>query len=345
MSIRKVLLLILTFCAISFNVVAQKANSVSYNVNSANIDAKDNGFFNHLDVAVSAGTTGLGIDVATPLGEYARLRTGITYMPKIEMSTNFRVQVGDSLDKKYDTQGNKLQTKFDKLSGYLKAIVGYEVDDEVEMLCTASYFNFKLLVDVFPFPNKNWHVTTGFFAGPSEIAKAVNATEEMPSLLSVSMWNMLYQKAWDYEPIYGEVYMPLELEDKLIEYGKMGFHAGNYTHDGIDSKGNPYKKGDKNMMVPDEKNGTVKASIKVNRFKPYVGFGYGGAISKDKLTRLSFDAGVMFWGGTPSIITHDGIDLAHDVESIRGKLGRYVDTAKFFKVFPMVEIRLSRRIF
>ena len=148
MSIRKVLLLILTFCAISFNVVAQKANSVSYNVNSANIDAKDNGFFNHLDVAVSAGTTGLGIDVATPLGDYARLRTGITYMPKIEMSTNFRVQVGDSLDKKYDTQGNKLQTKFDKLSGYLKAIVGYEVDDEVEMLCTASYFNFKFFTTI-----------------------------------------------------------------------------------------------------------------------------------------------------------------------------------------------------
>ena len=346
MSIRKVLLLLFAFCAVSFSVMAQKDNSVSFKVNTAAGNSQEGGFFNHLDVAVTAGTTGLGFDVATPLGEYARLRTGLSYMPQFEFSSNFRVQVGDSLDKKYDAQGHKLETKFDKLSGYLKDFVGYEVDDEVKMLCTASYFNFKLLVDVFPFPNKNWHVTAGFFAGPSEIAKAVNATEEMPSLLSVSMWNTIYDKVWNYEPIFGGIYLPPEIEDKVIKYGKMGFHAGNYVDDVKDDAGNiVHKKGDKYMMVPDTKEGTVKASIKTNRFKPYVGFGYGGAISKDKLTRLSFDAGVMFWGGSPSVITHDGTDLVRDVEDVRGKLGRYVDTAKFFKVFPMLEIRLSRRIF
>ena len=308
-------------------------------------EMSDNDFFTHLDVGITAGTTGIGIDVATPLGKFVQMRVGFSYMPRWEMSSSFRVQVGDSLDSKYDMQGNRVQTKFDRLSRYLKSFVGYDVDDEVEMTCRPTYYNFKLLFDVFPFPNKKWHVTAGFFVGPSEIARAYNTTEEMPTLLSVGIWNNLYDKAYNWEPIYGDYFMPEELERMLLEYGRMGFHAGNYTYDGVDSKGNVFSNGDPYMMVPDETSGMVKAYIKVNRFKPYLGFGYSGAITKDQLTQLSFDAGVMFWGGTPSMLTHDGTNLTKDVDGVTGKLGRYVDAAKFFKVFPLLEIRISRRIF
>ena len=385
MFFRKTILLLLTFCAVSFTGMAQKANGVTEKTKHASGLLQNNGFFTHLDVGATLGTTGLGIDVATNLGEYVQMRAGFSYMPRFEMTSSFRVQVGDSLDNKYDKQGNRVQTKFDKLSGVLKSMVGYDIDDEIDMTCKPSYYNFKLLFDVFPFPDKRWHVTAGFFLGSSEVGRAYNKTEEMPSLLSVSMWNMLYHKAYYLEPLYDNIYMPVALEDKLLQYGKMGFHAGDYTHDGpfipvdpesvspIDrtASGDPiyaydeenlpiyipvkadangkairaYKKGDPYMMVPDETSGMVKAYIKANRFKPYVGFGYGGAISKDKLTQLSFDAGVMFWGGRPSMVTHDGTDLVRDVENVRGKVGRYVDTAKFFKVFPMIEVRISRRIF
>lgn len=327
MNTKRYILSLITFCAVSISGMAQKD------------------YFNHLDIAVTAGTTGLGVDLATPVGEYVQVRTGFSYMPRIEMASHFRVQVGDSLDRKYDSQGHRIETKFDKLSGYMKTFVGYEVDDEVEMTCKPTYYNFKLLVDVFPFPDKRWHLTAGFFAGPSEIARAINTTQEMPSLLAVSLWNMVYDKVYNFEPIYQDYYMPPAFEDKMLKYGRMGFNAGIYTHDGVDSKGKSYKKGDKYMMVPDEKEGTVSAKVKVNRFRPYLGFGFGGAISKDKLTQLSFDAGAMFWGGTPSMVTHDGTNLTKDVEKVRGKLGRYVDTAKSFKVFPMLEVRLSRRIF
>lgn len=304
-------------------------------------------FFSHFDIAATVGTTGLGIDVATTLGEYAQLRAGFSYMPRFEMNSTFRVQVGDSLDKKWDKNGNRLPTKFDKLAGYLKAVVGYDVDDEIDMTCKPTYYNAKLLVDFYPFPIKNWYITAGFYFGPSEIAKAYNTTKEMTTLLSVSMWNMFYDKAASVvpEPIYGDFYLDPAIEQKLLANGRMGFHAGDYTHEGVDAFGNKYQKGDPYMMVPDDKSGMVEAVIKVNRFKPYVGFGYGGAITKDKLTRLSVDAGVMFWGGTPAMITHDGTNLTHDVENVKGKLGRYVDTAKLFQVFPVIELRLSRRIF
>lgn len=334
----------MAFCVSMPLVLAQKALRFSSKETVAAADFKPfdfSQFFNHLDIAATLGTTGIGVDLATPLGKYVQLRAGFSIVPRFEYNSSFRVQVGDQLDYKYDEHGNRLETKFDKLSGYLKEIVGFEVDDEVEMICKPTYFNYKLLFDVFPFPDKRWHVTAGVFAGPSEVARAYNVTEEMSTLLSVNIWNKIYDKIVNFEPIYNNVYLDPSIEEKFLSNGRMAFHAGDFVKDFEDK----HKKGEPYMMVPDAKVGTVTAVVKTNRFKPYVGFGFGGAITKDKLTLLSFDAGVMFWGGTPSVITHEGVDLTHDVENVKGKLGRYVDTAKFFKVFPLLEVRISRRIF
>lgn len=348
MSKKRLYIIILAFCVSTSTMLAQKALRFSSKETVASADFKPfdySQFFNHLDVAATLGTTGIGVDVATPVGEYVQLRAGFSYMPRFETTTSFRVQVGDKLDKKWDENGNRLQTKFDKLAGYLKSAVGYEVDDEVDMICKPTFYNFKVMADVFPFSDKRWHVTAGFFVGPSEIARAYNTTEEMPTLLSVGIWNNLYDKAYNFEPIYDSYYIDPAIEQKLLDNGRMAFHAGDFVDNYVDSKGINHKKGDPYMMEPEEKSGMVKAYVRTNRFKPYVGGGFSGAITKDKLTQISIDAGLMFWGGTPSVITHEGVDLTHDVENISGKLGRYVDTAKFFKVFPVLEVRISRRIF
>ena len=83
-----------------------------------------------------------------------------------------------------------------------------------------------------------------------------------------------------------------------------------------------------------------------NNFKPYLGFGYEGRLMKNNDRYLiSFDCGAMFWGGTPSILTHDGTDLAKDVRDIGGKVGTYVDLIKGVKVFPILNVRLTKTIF
>ena len=132
-------------------------------------------------------------------------------------------------------------------------------------------------------------------------------------------------------------------------------------------------------VEPNEDNMMI-AKVKVNNFRPYLGFGYGGRLLKnDDRYRISFDAGVMFWGGTPKMLvtaTHyagfdDGIemvevipgvfeekqvrqaqeiyikrevDLAKDVCNIKGKVGDYVDVLKAFKVYPVINVRISRRL-
>ena len=72
--------------------------------------------FNHLDASVTLGTTGIGFDVATPVGDYAQLRVGYAFMPSFHKSMYFGIQVGDEPARKYDSNGKPVETKFDKMA-------------------------------------------------------------------------------------------------------------------------------------------------------------------------------------------------------------------------------------
>ena len=304
--------------------------------------------FKHLDASVTLGTTGIGFDVSTPVTNYAQLRVGFSFMPPFHKGIDFDVQVGEEYEEKYDAEGNRVETKFDKMANALHQVTGYEVVDEVEMIGVPTYNNLKVLVDVFPFQkDKRWHVTAGFFLGPSRIAKAYNATEAMPTLLAVGIYNTMrdktlasYEQGWPYPPVISvgpwelnETDMIEKLADRFMRYGRMGMHEGDYDD------GTPY------MMEPGS-DGMVRAEVKANAFKPYLGLGYGGRLLKnnDKF-HIAVDLGAMFWGGSPSIITHEGVNLTKDVINISGKVGDYVSLAKTFKVFPVLDVRFVYNIF
>lgn len=295
---------------------------------------KPNGVFNSMDLSLTMGSTGVGFDVSSPIGDYVRLRTGFAFMPHFHYKTDFGIEVGDPND---GESAEEKKSKFDKLAGMMEQYTGYKVDDKVFMEGKPTYYNFKLLVDVFPFHDKRWHFTTGFFLGPSKVAEAVNVMEDMPTLMAVTIYNNMYEKAVNGEPIfeYGNVgiSLPPELEEKLVSYGRMGLHVGNYKADG-----KPY------MMEPDANN-MVSVKVKANSFKPYLGFGYGDAVTSDKKVRVSFDCGVMFWGGSPSVVTHDGTDLVKDVDLVPGKVHDYVKLMKGVTVFPVLNLRISRTLF
>lgn len=308
--------------------------------------ADERNIFNHLDGSITLGTTGIGVDLAMPVGNIVQVRAGFTFFPHYEQTMNFSVQVGD------DTDPTVQNEKFNKLSKTLNEMFAFEVDRDVDMKGKPTVKNFKLLVDVFPFRNKHWHVTTGFYWGSSTIATAENAAYDATSLVSVAIYNKMYErveasyesykrflegdpadlvpyiKVGDQELVASE-----ELYNKFKNYGRMGVHIGDYKD------GTPY------IMEPDENN-MVSCKIKANSFRPYLGFGYGGRLSKrNDRNWVSFDCGAMFWGGTPKIITHEGVDLARDVTNIGGKVGRYVEFFKAFKVYPVLEVRFTHRIF
>lgn len=307
---------------------------------------KTQNLFNHLNLSVNFGTTGIGFDVSTPVGDYVQLRTGFDFMPKFHHNMTFGVQVGDS-----DEQISK--ERFDRLADMLESFTGYHVDNHIDMVGEPTFNNFKFLVDVFPFKNnKHWHFTAGFYLGTSKIAEACNTIEDMPSLMAVAIYNNMYDKVYD--KVYnngegivfnmGDFNIPFlndpEIEDKILGYGRMGIHIGNYVgKTREDGTSEPY------IMEPDENN-LVRTTIKVNPFRPYLGFGYGGRLLKGNDNyNISFDCGIMMWGGTSKILTHDGTNLSTEVESIRGKVGDYVDLIKIFKAYPVLQVRVTRRLF
>lgn len=347
---------------------------------SAATEAQEKNLFNHMDFGVTLGTTGIGFDVATPVTDYVRLRTGMSYVPKIEVPMTFGIQVGD------DPATSK--SKFDRLSGLLSNFTGKPVSQEVAVTGRPTFWNWNVMVDVFPLKNnRHWHVTAGFYLGSEKVAESFNKTESMSSLVALDIYNNLYERVKTSPVLNDEWYfyehnalevmediqllkdlgminskdMPAELASiyldpnnnvvknayqTIADYGRMGMRMGTYKRDIVDKDGNViHKKGDAYIM---ETNGEsmVKADMKVNAFKPYIGVGYDGRMLKnDKRLYIGFDAGIMMWGGTPSLTTHDGTDLINDVENIPGKVGDYVSTIEKFKVFPMVNVRLSYKLF
>ncbi len=332
---------------------------------SLEITAQGNGtivcgkWLDHVDASLTIGTTGVGVDVALPINKTFQVRAGYSWMPRFYVTMNFGVQVGDNVE----TEEVQKQ-KFSRLSDILEEYTGTRVSDNIDMVGTPTMNNVKLLVDVAPFRNKKWHVTAGFYYGGAKIAKAENAVYDGTSLVAVSMYNNLYERVKNsyenfvpYMSVGGQsLYAGKEFYDKFMQYGRMGVTMG------------VLEDGSRFRLEPDVNN-NVSATIKVNRFKPYLGFGYGGRLFKnvDKYY-VSFDAGVLFWGGTPTIRTNDiqrvnftanedntevvknvtiepGVDLANDVTDVPGKVGSYVRFFKVFKVYPVVELRLTRRIF
>ena len=307
--------------------------------------------FNHLDLGVTLGTTGIGLDAAMPVGDYVKLRTGFEVMPRFNYDMNFGVESFDGTGTSID------QSTFNRMAEVLYGLTGFKVDQNVTMKGKPTMWNFKFMVDVYPFKNnKHWHFTAGFHWGPSKIAEAVNAQEDSPSLFAVGMYNHIYDVAyadWVLDiptPLIetettGAVYMDPSMEKTILSMGRMGIPIGKYSHDMTDAQGNVHKLGETYYMQPNE-NSMVTVEARTNSFKPYLGVGYEGRLIKGNDNyKIGFDAGVMFWGGTPSIITHDGMDLANDVEDINGKVGDYVKLIKGVKAFPVLNLRITRRIF
>lgn len=280
--------------------------------------------FSQLEIGVNASTLGIGFDFATPINDYLSLRGGYTFMPKFTLSMKFGVGIEEGTPAV--GEGEVVESKFDKMASIVEGLTGSKVNDHVTMLAEPTMHNFKLLVDVHPFNNKHWRFTTGFYAGPSTIARVSNSAEDMPTLYAANMFNNMYDKAIIDEPVISWNGMDLYAGEALLEYGRLGFAVGNRAD------GTVYK------MEPNEYC-MVGVEAKTNAFKPYLGFGYSGGNGK---THLNLDCGLLFWGGAPDIITHDGTNLTRDITNIEGQMGKYMDLARRFTMFPMLSIGISR---
>lgn len=289
--------------------------------------SKRNNVLDNLDVAVTLGTTGLGIELAAPVTKWTNLRVGFDFMPKFTVPMYFDVST---------YSGDNVSESFTHIKDLMYELTGEEIDERVRMNAKLNLCNFKLIVDIFPFQNnRHWHLSAGLLIGPSRIGTAVNSKEETNSLVAMNLYNRIYEKmkaSEGQDPIFGDIYLSKEKYESMMRYGKVGIHIGDYKD------GTPY------YMTP-ESNGTVNARAVVNSVKPYLGFGYGGTCDKNRRLYLGFEVGASFWGGAPDVILADGVNMTRELKNVRGRVGDYLDLVKALKVLPVLSFKISYTFF
>lgn len=290
-----------------------------------------------LDIGVSLGSVGLGLEIKTSATKWVDVRAGIDWLPRFNVPMSFNL----------NTFADGMPTgNFNNVASMLYDMTGLTIDETVNMNGKGHMVNFKFLVDVFPVPeNRHWRVTAGFYAGTSMIAKAINTYEEKPTLVGLNIYNRAYEYFTNLESIYdvplgGGAYMDPDivekLQDRFRQYGRMGIHIGDFKD------GSPY------IMEP-APDGTISAKAFVNHFKPYLGAGYSTDLDREGKWHLGVDLGALFWGGAPDVINHDystgrDINFTKDLTNIRGKVGSYMNIVKALPVYPVLAVRISYSI-
>lgn len=119
------------------------------------------------------------------------------------------------------------------------------------------------------------------------------------------------------------------------KYGKVGLTVGDYR------------------LATDE-NGYIKAEVKSNSVKPYLGVGFGRAVPRKSRVSVSFDLGVQLWGKPASYAwTKNDWDEREYHEIKYSDLDEYddkhikdaLDFIEKIRVFPVLNVRLSGRLF
>lgn len=292
----------------------------------------------HLESVLTAGTAGVGIDLGLSFNSHLDARVGISYMPPFHgrLPMTFALQEGfeHKLNKEEKDNYKKKQKEWMRA---LSDFAGIEFDNQVNIHLVPTLFQGKILLDWYPFHRKHWHFTTGFYFGPSRVAKAYNYDDDTAFLQALNGYNTIWQHVVDDEPIieYGDEYVEFSpaVNKKIRDLGHASFYIGT-KKDGTYYHSTP---------SPD---GHVYADCYANRFRPYLGFGYNTTIGQTGRCTLGFDCGSLFWGGSPHIITHDGVDMAYDMDYIvKGNLRRIVNTISALKVYPLLEVRLAWQLF
>ena len=212
--------------------------------------------FNHLDVGVNVGTLGIGVDVAVPVGDYVRIRTGYNYMPRFTFHSNFNVETSNGNIGKLIEKVGKIDEKleeyhidinspgFEEYKEMFDKFSKVEAKDYVTMELKPNLHQFKFLVDLMPFKNnKHWSFTAGFFVGPSTVGDATNQKKEALILEGINAYNHIYVDYAQYG-IHGN-YLRKDGDaktDLFFKYGMAGFNLGTFAD------------GDKAMMIPRKDN-------------------------------------------------------------------------------------------
>jgi len=252
---------------------------------------------------------GVGVGVGT---------TGIVIDASTTIHNYFGVRFGVDIMPKFKVDTNlKLSvggnTSIEQLKAKYPQLATLNIPNEVEVEGKLNNTTWHFLVDVYPFgAASSFHATVGAYFGPSDVITIYNNSNSYEAVENINLWNKY---------VYGNNLG----QDKMI-----GAELGDY------------------FITPNpEDHGYVEASVKVKKFRPYLGLGFGRAVPKNRIG-CQFDMGVQFWG-SPEVIApqyKDGQFFSGKLDhaNVSSDAGGFVKTISKIKVYPVLNFRLVGRI-
>lgn len=195
-----------------------------------------------------------------------------------------------------------------KLGGTAQRVVdeqGKVLPDKVSIQGKPSMTTGHLLFDIFPFRSSSFHLTAGAYFGGENVVNVYNKDDGALSMVSE----------------VNKALIAAGIADPATHDNMIGVSLGNY------------------FLTPD-RNGNVKADIKVSAFRPYLGFGFGRPVPTKSRFTCNFDMGVQFWG-KPKVMV-EGNELSES--DTDGKDGGVMKVISKIAVWPVISIRLVGRI-
>jgi hypothetical protein len=140
-------------------------------------------YFNSLAVGVSAGTDGVGVDLATPIGAHFALRAGLSFVPNIKFNTD--VDVSNHYD----------SNEFD-----------YENDATMDVTCSLKRISGDVLLNIYPSKSSSFFICGGAYFGDSELLKIDGHSDEIANLI---------HGADDYGIVIGDYSIPVDRDGNV----------------------------------------------------------------------------------------------------------------------------------
>lgn len=97
-------------------------------------------------------------------------------------------------------------------------------------------------------------------------------------------------------------------------------------------------------LIHFDANGIAHGNIKVNKFRPYVGIGFGRSVPRKRFG-VSGDFGVQFWGKPKVYEKQAGGDVELKKENLGDEGSKYYEVISKISVWPVLNLRLTYRIF
>lgn len=119
---------------------------------------KEWGVFNSLAVGAGISTTGIDVNVATPVTSYFALRGGFSIMPDFSMNTDVDVEV--------------------------EASAGMDIPPSINLEGSIKRFSGGLLVNYYPFKKASFFVTAGAYFGGGTLLKIKGHSDKLKELVA-----------------------------------------------------------------------------------------------------------------------------------------------------------------